>query len=194
LAQVGFYNKLLLSVVKITNYTSVEAIVPLCGTSIDQSVKSMIIKVFWLGQLRRTPFSCEEDLAFLETQGIVMVDNILDCDVIMTARLPRLKPIHYGADNKIYGDFSSDSFIDYSNFSSPTESFEFIERMTVDEFRTRMNRCLEVSNTIHECLETYNRYEQFFLRIVKNNIDFECLRSVEMPASKQSKMQFSLLV
>jgi alpha(1,3/1,4) fucosyltransferase len=311
-----------------------------------------MIKVFKLGRLRRTPFSCEEDLAFLKAQGIVMVDNILDCDVIMTARLPRLKPlrlifgaskkyltwtneprydttfepvnrsflwapdihvmnvytgdifvnnytlplsepcyrnywdkplkfldemnfpdfqhkkvvavmgykgnqrevslkrygqeidlaylrtqialtgyrlgsvdiygqewpdhisledsregdyqerkalilkdyhfnlcfentnfdyyctekiwdsiehgclpIYYGAGNKIYEDFPSDSFIDYPEFSSPAELFESIERMTVDEFRTRMNRCIEVFNTIHERLKTYNRYEQFLLRI-----------------------------
>jgi alpha(1,3/1,4) fucosyltransferase len=76
-------------------------------------------------------------------------------------------PIYYGSGNKIYEDFPNNSFIDYSDFSSPTELFESIERMTVDEFRTRMNRCIEVFNTIHERLKTYNRYEQFLLRIVK---------------------------
>ncbi|WP_228519068.1 glycosyltransferase family 10 domain-containing protein [Flavobacterium sp. LC2016-12] len=59
-------------------------------------------------------------------------------------------PIYYGKNTNAYEIFPTDSFIDYSNFKCPNELFEFINKMTTEEFIIRMNRCLEVYNSISE--------------------------------------------
>ena len=43
---------------------------------------------------------------------------------------------------------SKDSFIDYSEFSGSDELFDFIENISNKEFIERMNKCIEVYNSI----------------------------------------------
>lgn len=57
-------------------------------------------------------------------------------------------PIYYGKNTNAYEIFPNDSFVDYSDFNSPEELFLFIENMTVETYVQRMNKCIEVYNTI----------------------------------------------
>jgi alpha(1,3/1,4) fucosyltransferase len=59
-------------------------------------------------------------------------------------------PIYYGAGTRIYDDFPRDSFIDYAEIKSPEELFEKVQSMTEDEYRRRMELCLEVYDRIYE--------------------------------------------
>jgi alpha(1,3/1,4) fucosyltransferase len=54
-----------------------------------------MIRIFKIGRMRATPFHDERDLAFLEQQGIVLVKSINDCDLIVTARIHRLRPLRF---------------------------------------------------------------------------------------------------
>jgi hypothetical protein len=76
-------------------------------------------------------------------------------------------PIYYSEGNKIYENFPKNSFIDYSEFENPAELFNFIGNMDIEEFRTRMNLCIEVFNRIQEKLKCSNLYEDLLMRIVE---------------------------
>lgn len=75
-------------------------------------------------------------------------------------------PIYFGQGNKIYEDFPKNSFIDYSEFNNAQELFNYIDSMSVQEFITRINLCIDTYNIIHEKLKSINRYEEFLLRTV----------------------------
>lgn len=55
-------------------------------------------------------------------------------------------PIYYGQENAIYEDFCQGSFIDYSEFENTSDMFRFIEAMTPQDYRRRMNLCIEAFN------------------------------------------------
>ncbi len=57
-------------------------------------------------------------------------------------------PIYYGKQTNAYKIFPKNSFIDYSNFESPSELFDFIYKMNKEEFVQRMNKCIMVYNGI----------------------------------------------
>ncbi len=57
-------------------------------------------------------------------------------------------PIYYGKQTNAYSLFPKNSFIDYSNFESPSELFDFISKMNNEEFVQRMNKCITVYNGI----------------------------------------------
>lgn len=59
-------------------------------------------------------------------------------------------PVYYGAGTRIYEDFPRGSFLDYAELGSPDALFEKIQTMEEDEFRQRMNRCIEVYNRIYQ--------------------------------------------
>jgi hypothetical protein len=59
-------------------------------------------------------------------------------------------PIYYGKHTNAYGIFPKDSFIDYSDFNSPHELFLFIENMPDETYVKRMNKCIEVYNSIND--------------------------------------------
>lgn len=59
-------------------------------------------------------------------------------------------PIYYGKHTNAYEIFPENSFIDYANFSSSEELFNFISDMSTEEFVIRLNRCIKVYNTINE--------------------------------------------
>lgn len=59
-------------------------------------------------------------------------------------------PIYFGAYTNAYTLFPKNSFIDYSMFNSPEELFQFIKKMTDEEFIVRMNKCINVYNEISE--------------------------------------------
>lgn len=63
---------------------------------------------------------------------------------IMTGCLP----IYYGEGNAIYEDFPRESFIDYCDFNSPQELFNYIDKIEADEYNERMNRCIKTANRI----------------------------------------------
>ncbi|MBD2001380.1 glycosyl transferase [Leptolyngbya sp. FACHB-541] len=78
-------------------------------------------------------------------------------------------PIYYGEGNKIYEDFPQKSFLDYCDFGSSDALFRYIDVMTVDEFRARMNLCIDAYNRAFEKLEAPSNsfYEEMLLRIVQ---------------------------
>ncbi|MEH2068026.1 MAG: glycosyltransferase family 10 [Nostoc sp.] len=78
----------------------------------------------------------------------------------------RCLPIYYGKGNKIYQDFPINSFLDYSDFNNPKELFLYINKITVSEFRERINLCIEAYNTVYEKLQTYNFKKEMLLKIV----------------------------
>mgnify|MGYP000881273852 CR=1 FL=1 len=57
-------------------------------------------------------------------------------------------PIYYGKHTNAYELFPENSFIDYSHFKSPIELFSFINNMSVNEYIDRMNKCINVYNSI----------------------------------------------
>lgn len=57
-------------------------------------------------------------------------------------------PIYYGKHTNVYKLFPENSFIDYSIFKMPSELFEFIEKMSSEQFIERMNLCIAVYNSI----------------------------------------------
>ncbi len=68
-------------------------------------------------------------------------------------------PIYYGGKNStIYEDFPPNSFLDYSEFSSPTELFQYIENMTFPEYKQRLNLCIETFNQVGEVLKNNDFY------------------------------------
>lgn len=77
-------------------------------------------------------------------------------------------PIYYGKDNKIYEDFPAGSFIDYCDFDSPDHLFDYIEAMTVAEYRERMNLCIEVFNRIIKIRKETDPYQEMLDRTVTN--------------------------
>lgn len=59
-------------------------------------------------------------------------------------------PIYYSKNTNAYEIFPKESFIDYADFNSPAELFNFINSMSTEEFIIRLNRCVQVYNTISE--------------------------------------------
>jgi hypothetical protein len=57
-------------------------------------------------------------------------------------------PIYYSKNTNAYSLFPKNSFIDYSEYNSPEELFNFISKMKDDEFVKRMNTCIAVYNEI----------------------------------------------
>ena len=57
-------------------------------------------------------------------------------------------PIYYGKNTNAYELFPKNSFIDYSDFDSPQELFQFIANITNEEYVQRMNKCIAVYNGI----------------------------------------------
>ena len=69
-------------------------------------------------------------------------------------------PIYYGKHTNAYEVFPKNSFIDYSIFDSPEELFEFIDKISNEEFVIRMNRCIQVYNSICEKGEKFVKEER----------------------------------
>lgn len=59
-------------------------------------------------------------------------------------------PIYYGKNTNAYEVFPKNSFVDYGEFKSPDELFNFVKAMSSEEFVKRMNACIEVHNSISE--------------------------------------------
>ncbi|NJN60057.1 MAG: glycosyl transferase [Leptolyngbyaceae cyanobacterium SL_5_9] len=78
-------------------------------------------------------------------------------------------PIYYGQGNKIYEDFPPNSFLDYCDFGSPDLLFKYIDAMTVEEFRARINLCIDAYNQAFEKLKASSNsfYEEMLLKIVQ---------------------------
>ncbi len=93
-------------------------------------------------------------------------------------------PIYYGDGTRIYDDFPPRSFIDYSQFDSPAALFEFVEQMTVVEFRRRLNLCIEVFNRVYERRQKRTYYDvRFSEQLLQRTIDR--IRGIVEPASQR---------
>tara|TARA_R100000935_G_C2835815_1_gene168014 strand:+ start:1121 stop:2068 length:948 start_codon:yes stop_codon:yes gene_type:complete len=57
-------------------------------------------------------------------------------------------PIYYGAGTNIYSFFPKNSFLDYSEFKDSKSMFNFVENMSKNEYIERMNKCINVYNSI----------------------------------------------
>lgn len=69
-------------------------------------------------------------------------------------------PIYYAKNTNAYLIFPKDSFIDYSDFNKPQELFDFVLNISNEEFIRRMNRCIEVYNSISIQGETLVKSER----------------------------------
>jgi len=77
-------------------------------------------------------------------------------------------PIYYGQGNKIYEDFPKNSFLDYCDFENAEALFEKVNMMSIEEYRERMNRCVEVLNTVLEKRKSFDHHKEVILtNIVK---------------------------
>lgn len=57
-------------------------------------------------------------------------------------------PIYYGKGSTAYELFPKDSFIDYSMFNNPSELFDFIYNISDEEYIDRINKCINIYNSI----------------------------------------------
>lgn len=57
-------------------------------------------------------------------------------------------PIYYAKNTNAYEIFPENSFIDYSKFNSPQELFNFVANISDEAFIIRMNKCINVYNSI----------------------------------------------
>lgn len=73
-------------------------------------------------------------------------------------------PIYYG-NSWIYETFPSDSFIDYTKFSSNDELFEFVKNMSVEEYNERLSKCIDVVKNNIEYVSTTKRYEKTAIKL-----------------------------
>lgn len=55
-------------------------------------------------------------------------------------------PIYYGKGNSIYEDFPRESFIDFCDFKSIDELFEYVQTLSEEDFIRRMNLCIDAFN------------------------------------------------
>ena len=67
-------------------------------------------------------------------------------------------PIYYGGERStIYEDFPPNSFIDYCQFNSPLELFNYIDQMEWSEYEYRMNLCIDTFNKMAKVMKE-NQY------------------------------------
>ncbi|VXD16063.1 hypothetical protein PL8927_520005 [Planktothrix serta PCC 8927] len=67
-------------------------------------------------------------------------------------------PIYYGGKHStIYEDFPPNSFIDYCQFDSPVELFNYIDLMEFSEYEQRMNLCIDTFNKMSKIMKD-NQY------------------------------------
>ncbi len=59
-------------------------------------------------------------------------------------------PIYYGEGNNIYELFPENSFVDYSKINNPLKLFNYISEMTEAEYILRLNKCINVYNSISQ--------------------------------------------
>lgn len=69
-------------------------------------------------------------------------------------------PIYYAKNTNSYELFPKNSFIDYSDFNNPLELFRFIEQMTSEEYLDRINKCIDVFNSISVQSESLSLIER----------------------------------
>lgn len=77
--------------------------------------------------------------------------------------LCRCLPIYYSRHNRIYDFFPADSFINAADFDGYDDLIRFIDRMDVETWCERLNRCIEVFNRIsrREAQSPNTRSEKF---------------------------------
>ncbi|NEN93050.1 MAG: glycosyl transferase [Okeania sp. SIO3H1] len=77
-------------------------------------------------------------------------------------------PIYYGGKNStIYEDFEKNSFLDYTEFRDSNELFEYVEKISIDEFNKRLNLCIQTFNKTYEKVKQMNRKKQVVKNIVQ---------------------------
>ncbi|SFC74242.1 hypothetical protein SAMN04487907_10867 [Zunongwangia mangrovi] len=64
-------------------------------------------------------------------------------------------PIYYSENTNAYELFPKQSFIDYADFKDAEELFSFINALSKDEYRLRLNKCIKVYNSIFERGQKY---------------------------------------
>jgi hypothetical protein len=75
-------------------------------------------------------------------------------------------PIYYGRGNQIYDDFPRNSFLDYCDFNDPDSLFDYIQNMTLEEFKERMMLCIETYNRAVKHKQEKRPYEKLLERTV----------------------------
>lgn len=55
-------------------------------------------------------------------------------------------PIYFGKGNAIYDNFPRNSFIDYCEFENASDMLNYVQKMSVQDFMTRFNLCVEAYN------------------------------------------------
>lgn len=79
-------------------------------------------------------------------------------------------PIYYGGlTSTIYEVFPDKSFIDYSQFENPKELYNFVQSMTDEEYKTRMNKCISVYNHFIEKPKSF--WENSKMKMLNNIVE-----------------------
>lgn len=82
-------------------------------------------------------------------------------------------PIYYGKHTNAYEIFPKNSFIDYSEFDSPEQLFEFINNMADKEFVRRMNLCVDTYNSISaKGTKFYNEQRRKLLNAIIDKFNY----------------------
>ncbi|NJO77174.1 MAG: glycosyl transferase [Cyanobacteria bacterium RM1_2_2] len=79
-------------------------------------------------------------------------------------------PVYYGNGNKIYENFPSNSFLDYCDFESTDELFDYMQRMNFEEFRERINLCIKAGNEVLEKRSQMKFFDKVFSEQMLSNI------------------------
>lgn len=58
-------------------------------------------------------------------------------------------------------------FLDYTEFRDSNELFEYVEKMSIDEFNQRLNLCIQTFNKTYEKVKQMNRKKQVVKNIVQ---------------------------
>lgn len=69
-------------------------------------------------------------------------------------------PIYFSKNTNIYKLFPKDSFVDYNQFESIEAMFSFIESMSNDEYIKRINKCIDVYNSISRQNPDYHKNQR----------------------------------
>jgi hypothetical protein len=69
---------------------------------------------------------------------------------IWQAIAARCLPIYSSFNNRIYDDFPQESFVDCDAFATDDALFDYVTAMGAEEYRARLNRCIDVFNAIYD--------------------------------------------
>lgn len=79
----------------------------------------------------------------------------------------RCLPVYYARRNRIDEFFPPDSYVNYADFDSPDELFDFLNTMSPEEYLERLDRCIQVYNRVSQREANDATYRRTVANIVR---------------------------